>query len=90
LNGVTKYVVSTTLENVDDWQHSALIDGKVFVAEMQRLKALPGKNISVTGSAKLVQSLLGEHLLDELQLLVHQLLSVTGSGYWTATRAMWR
>ena len=78
MNGVTKYVVSTTLPNVDDWQNSTLIDGANFVAEIERLKALPGKSISVTGSARLVQSLLREHLLDELRLLVHPI--VVGGG----------
>ena len=78
MNGVTKYVVSTTLPNVDGWQNSILIDGTNFVAEIQRLKEQPGKNINVTGSAKLVQSLLRENLLDELRLLVHPI--VVGSG----------
>jgi dihydrofolate reductase len=78
MNGVTKYVVSTTLRNVDEWQNSILIDGNTFVSEMQRLKELPGKNINVTGSAKLVQSLLRENLLDELRLLVHPI--VVGGG----------
>ena len=48
------------------------------MAEIQRLKALPGKNINVVGSAKLVQSLLREKLLDELRLLVHPI--VVGGG----------
>jgi dihydrofolate reductase len=74
MNPVQKYIVSTTLRNVDEWQNSTLIDGTNFVAEIERLKALPGKNISVTGSAKLVQSLLRENLLDELKLLVHPII----------------
>jgi dihydrofolate reductase len=78
MNGVQKYVVSSTLQNVDAWQNSTLIDGNNFVAEMQRLKSMPGKTISVTGSAKLVQSLLRENLLDELRLLVHPI--VVGGG----------
>ena len=78
MNGVQKYVVSSTLPNVDEWQNSTLIDGNNFVAEMQRLKSMPGKTISVTGSAKLVQSLLRENLLDELRLLVHPI--VVGGG----------
>jgi dihydrofolate reductase len=78
MNGVTKYVVSTSLRNVDEWQNSNLIDGNNFVAEIQRLKQSPGKQINVTGSAKLVQSLLRENLLDELRLLVHPI--VVGGG----------
>jgi dihydrofolate reductase len=78
MNPVQKYVVSTTLQNVDDWQNSTLIDGNNFVAEIQRLKESPGKQINVTGSARLVQSLLRENLLDELRLLVHPI--VVGGG----------
>jgi dihydrofolate reductase len=78
MNGVTKYVVSSTLQSVDDWQNSILVDGNNFVAEIQSLKESPGKQINVTGSAKLVQSLLREKLLDELRLLVHPI--VVGGG----------
>jgi dihydrofolate reductase len=78
MNPVQKYVVSTTLDNVDAWQNSALIDGNNFVAEITKLKQQPGKNINVVGSAKLVQSLLRENLLDELRLLVHPI--VVGGG----------
>jgi dihydrofolate reductase len=78
MNPVQKYVVSTTLQNVDAWQNSTLIDGNNFVAEIERLKAMPGKNINVVGSARLIQSLLRENLLDELRLLVHPI--VVGSG----------
>lgn len=78
MNPMQKLVVSTTLRSVDEWQNSTLIDGNNFVSEIQRLKNMPGKNINVTGSAKLVQSLLRENLLDELRLLVHPI--VVGSG----------
>jgi dihydrofolate reductase len=78
MNPTPKYVVSTTLDNVDAWQNSTLIDGKNFVAEIERLKSSPGKNLTVTGSARLVQSLLREGLLDELRLLVHPI--IVGSG----------
>ena len=52
------------------------------MAEIQRLKGVAGKNINVTGSAKLVQSLLRENLLDELRLLVHPIVVGGGSGCW--------
>ena len=78
MNGLQKYVVSSTLPNVNAWQNSTLIDGTNFVEEIQRLKNSPGKQINVTGSAKLVQSLLRENLLDELRLLLHPI--VVGGG----------
>ncbi|MCC7023519.1 MAG: dihydrofolate reductase family protein [Thermomicrobiales bacterium] len=67
MNPAQKYVVSATLQNVDAWQNSTLLDGNDFVAEIERLKAMPGKNINVIGSARLVQLLLRENLLDELR-----------------------
>ena len=76
MNETPKYVVSTTLESAE-WQNSTLIKGNI-VEEITRLKQRPGKNIGITGSATLVRSLLREHLLDELRLLVHPL--VVGSG----------
>ena len=70
MNGTPKYVVSSTL-NSADWQNTTLIDGANVVAELNKLKAQPGKNLGITGSGALVRSLLREGLLDELRLLVH-------------------
>ncbi|MGH8775307.1 MAG: dihydrofolate reductase family protein [Jiangellaceae bacterium] len=76
MNSTPKFVVSTTLDALD-WQNSTLISGDV-AAEIRKLKQQPGKNISITGSATLVRSLLRDGLLDELHLLVHPI--VVGSG----------
>lgn len=77
MNNTPKLVVSTTLEKVE-WQNSTLIDGHNMVEELTKLKQQPGKNISITGSATLVRSLLRVGLLDELGLLVHPI--VVGRG----------
>jgi dihydrofolate reductase len=76
MNGVHKYVVSTTLKQAN-WINSTLINGDV-IAEIKRLKDQPGKDLSMSGSGKLVQSLLQNGLLDELGLLVYPV--VVGSG----------
>ena len=76
INNVTKYVVSTTLDSVD-WNNSQLIKGNL-AEELTKLKQQPGKNISISGSLTLIQSLLRENLLDELRLLVHPI--AVGSG----------
>jgi dihydrofolate reductase len=76
MNNIPKLVVSTTLKTVE-WQNSTLITGDV-VEELAKLKQQPGKNINITGSATLVQSLLRDGLLDELGLLVCPL--VVGRG----------
>jgi dihydrofolate reductase len=77
MNNTPKYVVSTTLEEPLEWQNSALIKGNL-PEEISKLKQQPGKNIAITGSATLVQSLVQDDLLDELGLMVHPV--VLGSG----------
>jgi dihydrofolate reductase len=77
LNSTPKFVVSTTLEELLEWQNSTLIQGNV-VEEITELKRRPGKDITVIGSAALVRSLLQDSLLDELRLMVHPI--ILGSG----------
>jgi dihydrofolate reductase len=76
LNNSPKYVASTTLESVD-WAGAQLIEGDL-AEELARLKALPGKNILVPGSPRLVCALLDDGLLDELSLNICPV--VVGSG----------
>jgi dihydrofolate reductase len=76
MNATQKYVVSTTLDKVG-WQNSTLLEGDLAKA-VTELKAKPGKNIGMSGSATLVRSLLALGLVDELRLLVHPL--VVGPG----------
>jgi dihydrofolate reductase len=76
MNTIPKLVASTTLQTVA-WQNSSLIAGDV-AEELTKLKAQPGKNISITGSVVLVRSLLRAGVLDELMLLVHPI--VIGKG----------
>ena len=77
LNRTPKFVVSKTLEGPLEWQNSTLIKGDV-AKEITDLKRRPGKDITIIGSAALVQSLLRDGLLDELRLMVHPV--VLGSG----------
>jgi dihydrofolate reductase len=68
INKTPKYIASTTLTEVT-WPNSTLIEGGVADAVAQ-LKAEPGKDIGVHGSADLVRSLLNDDLIDELRLAV--------------------
>jgi dihydrofolate reductase len=77
MNGLPKYVVSTTLEEPLEWNNSTLIKDNV-AEEINSLKQQPGKDISISGSGALVRSLLQDGLLDELRLMVHPV--VVGSG----------
>jgi dihydrofolate reductase len=76
MNGMPKFVVSTTLQEVP-WNNSTLISGDV-TEEVSRLKQQPGQDILVFGSATLVQSLMRDDLVDEYRLMVHPV--VLGSG----------
>lgn len=77
MNGVQKYVVSTTLEEPLGWQNSTLINENV-VEKISELKQGEGGDIAISGSGTLVRSLLGQGLIDELKLMIHPI--VVGSG----------
>jgi dihydrofolate reductase len=78
MNGMTKYVVSRTLDKAD-WTNTTLIKGDDVAARIRELKAQPGKDIAMSGSATLARWLLAEGLLDELNLLVHPIVVGTGA-----------
>jgi dihydrofolate reductase len=65
-NKATKYVVSHNDLKLD-WQNSVLINGDV-VAKLKELKQQDGPMLQVQGSAKLIQTLLENDLVDELWL----------------------
>ncbi|MFD8205866.1 dihydrofolate reductase family protein [Streptomyces sp. NPDC059695] len=77
INDSPKYVVSSTLDSVDDWANSTLVRGELATA-IEELKAGEGKNITVAGSPTLVRSLLELDLLDELVLLIHPVVAGEG------------
>ena len=77
LNGLKKYVVSTTLKSADAWRNSTIIRENV-VEEVRKLKEQPGKAIYVDGSSVLVHTLAKADLVDEYHLLVFPI--VLGSG----------
>jgi dihydrofolate reductase len=69
INTVPKYVVSQTLTEPLTWEGATLVSGDTAAA-IRTLKEQPGKNIAISGSITLVESLLTQGLLDELALLV--------------------
>jgi class 3 adenylate cyclase/dihydrofolate reductase len=71
-----KYVVSKSLRSTD-WANSTILRGDLG-EEVSRLKAMPGGELKVYGSADLVNGLLDLGLVDELRLIVFPVL--LGSG----------
>ena len=69
LNGVTKYVVSSTLDE-PGWVNSTVLGGDPISA-VRALKSAPGRDIVVTGSIGLSHTLIGAALVDEYRLFVH-------------------
>jgi dihydrofolate reductase len=77
MNGVHKYVVSTTLKSASAWRNSILINGNVIEA-VRELKEQPGKNILMDGSSVLIHALAENDLVDEYALHVYPI--ALGSG----------
>jgi dihydrofolate reductase len=68
MNTMPKYVYSTTLESAD-WQNTTVLSG-AFAADIAKVKEDVDGVILVAGSARLVQGLIANDLLDELRLMV--------------------
>ena len=76
MNSHTKIVFSSRLPTLE-WNHSRLASADV-AQEIAQLKREPGRDIYVTGGARLAQSLSQRGLIDEYNLTIHPL--VLGSG----------
>lgn len=69
MNRMAKYVVSSTLD-APDWNNTTVINGDV-IAEVEKLKAQPGKDIVQYGFGPLAHTLMEHGLLDEIRLWIH-------------------
>jgi dihydrofolate reductase len=76
INNVPKFVLSSTLDKAD-WNNTTVIRGDL-AEEIGKLKDQPGRNIGMSGSATLAQSLLKAGLVDELRLSVHPIVVASG------------
>ena len=76
MNGMPKYVVSTTLQN-PEWTNSHVISANV-VEEIAKLKEEPGQDLLLAGSGKLLHTLMEHDLVDEYRLMLHPI--VVGGG----------
>jgi dihydrofolate reductase len=79
INGVQKYVVSSTLTDADvDWNPTTIIPGDHVVQAVADLRTKEGGDCAVLGSAQLVRALLEHDLVDELALMIEPI--VLGGG----------
>jgi dihydrofolate reductase len=77
LNGVHKYVVSTTMTD-PTWTNSTVIAEKDPVPRIRELKTAAGKDIVLTGSISLAHTVIAAGLVDEYRLFVYP--AVQGRG----------
>jgi len=76
MNGMPKYVVSTTLRN-PEWANSHVISANV-VEEISKLKEEPGQDLLLAGSGKLLHTLMEHDLVDEYRLMLHPIVLRSG------------
>jgi dihydrofolate reductase len=84
LNGLPKYVVSSTLED-PDWNNSTVLKGDV-VSEVSRLKRELDGEIVVPASFRLVRTLMEHDLVDELRLKIFPVVLGAGARLFGETR----
>jgi dihydrofolate reductase len=81
INGVEKYVVSSTLSQSDlTWEPTTLIPGDTVIEAVAALRDRPGRDLNVLGSAQLVRTLLAADLVDELSLMIEPIVLGGGKG----------
>ena len=68
MNEAEKIVFSTTLENVD-WENTTLVKGDLIEA-VRKLKAIPGKVMTILGSGSIITQLAEARLIDEYQFMI--------------------
>ena len=76
LNGVQKYVVSSTMID-PQWRNSTILSGDP-VPQVRELKEQPGQDIVVTGSITLCHALIEAGLVDEYRLFVYPVVQGRG------------
>jgi dihydrofolate reductase len=77
LNGLPKYVVSSTLEDLD-WNNSTVLKGDV-IEEASKLKRQLDGDIVVLGSRRLARTLIEHDVVDELRLMIYPVLLGAGA-----------
>ena len=72
MNALPKHVASATLQN-PGWQNSQVL-GRDTPQAVRELKAQPGQDILIYGSAELVRSLTRDGLIDEHRLWIYPII----------------
>lgn len=76
MNAMPKLVASRSLDQVTEWENSAVLTGDLVAAARQRKQE---QDVLVMGSLSVVQTLMAHDLVDEYRLLVFPLVLGSGS-----------
>ena len=84
MNSLPKIVFSKTLDKLD-WNNSTLVK-TIDVAEIQKMKEAPGKDIAIFGSGILVEQLTELGLIDEYRFIVAPVILGHGRALFTGLK----
>lgn len=73
MNGLPKYVVTSTL-NAADWSNTQLVSGSDGLVDLKELKTTTQGTLSIIGSPTLVRTLTEAGMVDEIRLMVYPLV----------------
>jgi dihydrofolate reductase len=76
-NGMRKYVVSASMDSAE-WNNSVVVRPDQIVDTVTKLRQEPGGDVLVNGSARLIEALRANDLVDEYRLMVFP--TVLGGG----------
>src|SRR5215213_8836801 len=82
MNGMSKYVVSTTLED-PEWENTTVMRD---VSDVARVKDQDGGAVLVAGSRTLVHGLMEHGLVDEFRLMIFPVVLGSGARLFAETR----
>lgn len=88
MNSTPKYVASSTLESVDEWQNSELIKGRSPTSSPSSANERAGRS-APAAARRWCASLLEADLLDELTLFIHPVVAGGGRQRLFAPTPRW-
>ncbi|TCO62701.1 dihydrofolate reductase family protein [Actinocrispum wychmicini] len=74
MNGIRKYVVSSTLQD-PEWTNTSVINGDDVVEQIRRIKADTERDILQYGFGSVTRLMLANGLVDEVRIWLHPVLS---------------
>jgi dihydrofolate reductase len=72
MNGMPKYLVSSTIEK-GDWNNTTVLTGNL-ADEVAKLKGEPGNDLLIAGSGQLVRALTEDGPIDEYRFMLHPVI----------------